>query len=202
MAKICPGTPIIIDASPYTSSEREIFTIWMKSLVFNGNGFTAFSSKGEMVFRVDNYQEKRCSEVYLMDPNGYILFSIRKQKLPILGQQWNIYKWSDSNFCREGPWFRLKRSLKLAGLGSTTCNVSHGWDKSKRCCYSIIEMKKNSTYKIIDSEDQLVAEVRRKQSSSGVCLGNDVFSLIVEPQKDYSLIMALVTVHGLINGKV
>lgn len=42
-------------------------------------------------------------------------------------------------------------------------------------------------------------QVKRKQTSSGVALGDDVFSLVVEPNIDHSLIMGLVIVHGLMN---
>lgn len=47
-------------------------------------------------------------------------------------------------------------------------------------------------------------QVKRKQSSSGVILGEDVLSLKVEalPQVDHLLIMALVIVYGLINDKL
>lgn len=61
----------------YTSSEREIFTVWMKSLVINGNGCTVFDSQGRVVFRVDNYQTKSTSETLLMNLHGQVLFSIR-----------------------------------------------------------------------------------------------------------------------------
>ncbi|MGS7457552.1 LURP-one-related family protein [Mycobacterium tuberculosis] len=47
-----------------------------------------------------------------------------------------------------------------------------------------------------------MVQVKRKQSSTGVNLGDDVLSLRVEPQKDYSFIMALVAVQGLISGKL
>ncbi|KAG9141196.1 hypothetical protein Leryth_001678 [Lithospermum erythrorhizon] len=171
--KICPETSTTsFSSSPYISLSRESFTIWMKSLVFNGNGCTAYNSKGEISFRIDNYQEKcRNSEIYLMDSNGKVLFSIQKEA-------------SQKN--------------------GTTYQVSIGWDNSRRSyCYKFIEiMSDKSAYKIVDSQDQLVAEVKTKQSSNGVDLGDDVLSLMVEPQKDYSFIMALVAVRGLISGKL
>ncbi|GAA0155747.1 hypothetical protein LIER_13406 [Lithospermum erythrorhizon] len=203
MAKICPETSSISSSCPYITSTRETFTIWMKSLVFNGNGCTAYNSKGEIAFRIDNYQEKCCnSEIYLMDSNGQVLFSIEKEKIPFIGN-WNIYKWSDTNSRREGPWFRVKKNLKASQKNGTTCQVSLGWDNTRASCYKIINtMSNKSAYKIVDSQDQLIAEIRKKQSSNGVHLGDDVLSLVVEPQKDYSFIMALVAVQGLISGKL
>ncbi|GAA0163144.1 hypothetical protein LIER_19087 [Lithospermum erythrorhizon] len=203
--KICPETSTTsFSSSPYISLSRETFTIWMKSLVFNGNGCTAYNSKGEISFRIDNYQEKcRNREIYLMDSNGKVIFSIQKEKIPFIGN-WNIHKWRDNNSCKEGPWFRVKKNYKASQKNGTTYQVSIGWDNSRRSyCYKIIEiMSDKSAYKIVDSQDQLVAEVKTKQSSNGVDLGDDVLSLMVEPQKDYSFIMALVAVQGLISGKL
>ena len=48
----------------------------------------------------------------------------------------------------------------------------------------------------------MVLQAKQKLSSSGVVLGDDVLSLEVEPHKDHSLIMALVTVYGLIRRKM
>lgn len=75
------------DSEEYTSSEREIFTVWMKSLVINGNGCTVFDSQGRVVFRVDNYQTKSTSETLLMNLHGQVLFSIRT-KVPTFLQQY------------------------------------------------------------------------------------------------------------------
>lgn len=41
-----------------------------------------------------------------------------------------------------------------------------------------------------------------RKESLGVALGEDVLKLTVEPHVDHSLIMALVTVYGLINNKL
>lgn len=45
-------------------------------------------------------------------------------------------------------------------------------------------------------------QAKQKHSSSGVVLGNDVLTLDVEGGIDHSLIMAFVTVFGLICGKM
>ncbi|GFY97334.1 LURP-one-like protein [Actinidia rufa] len=45
-------------------------------------------------------------------------------------------------------------------------------------------------------------KVRPKQLSSGVMLGDDVLTLVVEPQMDHSLVMALVAVYGLMTDKI
>lgn len=63
----------------YFSSKRETFTIWMKSLVLNGKGCTVFDSDGHIMYRVDNYNSKSNNEVYLMDFDGGVLFTILKK---------------------------------------------------------------------------------------------------------------------------
>ena len=45
-------------------------------------------------------------------------------------------------------------------------------------------------------------KVEKKQTSSGVVLGDDVLSLVVEPHVDHSLVMALVAVCGLIHHRM
>ncbi|KAI9174861.1 hypothetical protein LWI28_023814 [Acer negundo] len=105
------------------TSRRATFTIWMRSLICHTNGCTVYDSNGDIVYRVDNYDQKCRDKVYLMDLRGQVLFTIR-------------------------------------------------------------------------------TKVNRKQTSSGILLGEDVLSLRVEPRVDHSFIVALVIVYGLINGKM
>lgn len=78
MAKVYPKTPIV---SPFMTAERESFTIWMKSLLWNSKGCTVFDSNGQIVYRVDNYDRKSRDEVYLMDLRGKVLFTIKRKVL-------------------------------------------------------------------------------------------------------------------------
>ncbi|KAL7150326.1 hypothetical protein ABFS83_05G104600 [Erythranthe nasuta] len=204
MARIHPRSPPMIDGriSQYSSSEREVFTVWMKSLVINGNGCTAYSSKGEVVFRVDNYQTRRSSEVLLMGSNGEVLFSIKRKKLLTFGR-WEGRKLVNSRFEKEGEWFRVKRKCKILRRGRITCHVILGCNKTKTSCYKIVGLKEKSTLKIMDRESRVLAQVMQKQSMGvGVCFGDDVLSLMVEPHVDHSLIMALIIVYGMINNKL
>jgi translation initiation factor eIF-2B subunit alpha len=86
MVKIHPDKAFPVDfsvgegkTSPYLTTEKESFTIWMRSLVFHSKGCTVFDSKGNLIYRVDNYNSKSCSEVYLMDLYGKILFTLRQK---------------------------------------------------------------------------------------------------------------------------
>lgn len=57
----------------------EVLTVWRKSLLFNGNGFTVFDAKGNLVFRVDNYASGNKGEIVLMDAAGKPLLTIRRK---------------------------------------------------------------------------------------------------------------------------
>ncbi|KAG6384344.1 hypothetical protein SASPL_155850 [Salvia splendens] len=144
MAKVHPNP----SANTCSSSEKETFTIWMKSLVCHGNGCTVFNSVGNVAFRVDNYQQRCSSKAFLMDSTGNILFSLNRKKLGF--GSWEGFKWIDSVVRMEKPYIRATR----------------------------------------------------KQSAEGVVLGEDVLRLTVEARADQSLVMALVTLYGLISGKL
>ncbi|CAN4077763.1 unnamed protein product [Withania somnifera] len=187
--------------SSYVSPRREIFTLWMKSLVYHGNGCTVYDSQGQIVYRIDNYNIKRSNEVHLMDSNGRVLFSIRNRKVPVFGH-WDGFKWSyDGVTSKEIPWFQVKKIHNvLKGDNVNYYNVILGCN-TEASCYNIILGTKS--IKIMNQHGRLVAEVKQKQAtSSGVLFGDDVLTLVVEPHVDHSLVMALVTVCGLIHHRI
>ncbi|XP_055821484.1 protein LURP-one-related 11-like [Solanum dulcamara] len=191
----------ISSTNSYVSPRREIFTLWMKSLVYHGNGCTVYDSNGQIVYRIDNYNIKRSKQVHLMDSNGKVLFSIRNRKVPVFGH-WDGYKWSyDGVTSKEIPWFQMKKIHNVRkGDNENYYNVILGCN-SEASCYGIILGTKS--IKIVNQQHgRLVAEVKQKQASSGVLFGDDVSTLVVEPHVDQSLIMALVTVCGLIHHKI
>ncbi|KAK3034590.1 hypothetical protein RJ639_033836 [Escallonia herrerae] len=187
MAKVYPQTHT---CSAYMTSKRESFTIWMKSLVFQGNGCTVFDSNLDIVYRVDNYDEKCSTEVNLMDLRGKVLFTIRRK---------DGYKARGFQVIKERPLFQATKCCQSLN-GGAICHVTLGSDKTSG--YKIVKLAGKSTLKIIDMECRLVAEVKEKQSSSGISLGDDVLTLVVEPQMDLSLVMALVTVYALIKHRL
>lgn len=81
MAKVYPQAPTF---SPHVTSKRESFTVWMKSLVYQTNGCTVYNTNGDIVYRVDNYDKKGRNEVYLMDLQGKVLFTIRRKVINCL----------------------------------------------------------------------------------------------------------------------
>ncbi|KAL7111674.1 hypothetical protein ACP275_05G104500 [Erythranthe tilingii] len=193
--------------NPSLTRRRETFTMWMKSLVFHGNGCTVFNSRGEVAFRVDNYQQKCCTKVFLMDSYGNVLFSLNRKKMGIFGC-WEGFKWIESERRNEKrPYFQVRRKSNFFSK-NISCKVTiNGFDdenNSITSCYLMSGFEGKSTLKIFDFSDRrlLLAEAMQKQSIEGISLGDDVLALMVEPHADQSLVMALVTVYGLINNKL
>ncbi|XVF51516.1 hypothetical protein PTKIN_Ptkin04bG0191100 [Pterospermum kingtungense] len=198
-----------VSSSSYVTSRRETFTVWMKSLVMQGNGCTVYDENGEIVYRIDNYDEKCSNEVYLMDLQGKVLFTILRKN------QWFFRSWvwvgdrcNDSSLNSQELRFQVRKSLRSIFNGDLSCQViiiscdsiGHG----QATCYRIesLEAAGKSAFRITQDNGKLAAEAKRKLSSSGVLLGEDVLALEVEPNVDHSLIMALVTVYGLIHHKL
>ncbi|XP_050377972.1 protein LURP-one-related 11-like [Argentina anserina] len=203
MAKVHPilAVPSIGNASasispltgPYMTSKRETFTIWMKSLVMQGHGCTAYDENGEIVYRVENYDNKHSDEVYLMDLRGKVLFTICQQKMCVFRSNWEAYESNES----DTPFFRVRKTRIFGGCSSYKVTMP-----SDDGNHYTLEAGGKSTIRISDGSGEVLAEAKRKQSSSGVELGDDVLSLVVEPHVDHSFIMALVTVYGLIKRQI
>lgn len=62
-----------------SDGQREVFTIWMKSLVLHGSGCTVYDSAGSIVYRVDNYGARHAADVCLMDLAGNVVLQILKK---------------------------------------------------------------------------------------------------------------------------
>ncbi|KAG4993132.1 hypothetical protein AAZX31_11G024500 [Glycine max] len=193
MTKVYPHDPT---SSPCMSYGPESYTLWMKSLVLHSNGCTVYDSNGVIVYRVDNYDTKGRRHVNLLDLRGTVLCTIHK-KLLAFGR-WNVYRGSDnSDFkIQEKPWFQVKRCYKMI-TRKVTCQITVACKK-----YCIKKIAGKTTFQIVNIDGDIVAYAKQKHSSSGVVLGNDVLTLDVEGGIDHSLIMAFVTVFGLICGKM
>ncbi|KAK3034591.1 hypothetical protein RJ639_033837 [Escallonia herrerae] len=199
MAKVHPCIPSSSSSSPSSSNERETFTIWMKSLVMNGNGYTVYDSNGEVVYRIDNYDNKCSSEVHLMDLRGRVLCTIVRKKLLRFGL-WDGYRSDAPKSKNSKPWFQVRNNHFLRR--GSAYDLTLEYDKAQSSKYTIDGSAGKPNFKITDREGRIIAEVKQKQSSSGVALGADVLDLTVEPLVDHSFIMALVAVYGLINHKM
>ncbi|RLN33826.1 protein LURP-one-related 11-like [Panicum miliaceum] len=169
-----------------TGEQRKVFTVWMKSLVLNGHGCTVYDSGGGIVYRVDNYGSRCSGSVCLMDLDGAVVLNVVKKKLAV--GRWEGYKfrWSHGRPASSSCEFRCDTTCRVTRytIANDECRAGSG----KRGC-RIVD----------DAAGLVVAEVRRKVTASGVALGEDVLSLVVEPGTDLSLVMGLVLVYGLMN---
>ncbi|KAK3434385.1 protein LURP-one-related 11 [Eucalyptus grandis] len=196
MAKIHSVVPIATpdaSCSPYMTPEREAFTVWMKSLIMQGNGCTVFNQNGEIVYRIDNYEKKGNRKVFLMDLRGKVLFTIIQKKLRVFGR-WEGYKCDEQDVNNGKLWFRVKKGCSIF-KSRLSCQVSVHCGEAQTF-FDIESVAGKSEFRIVDRTGGLIAEGKRKQSSSGVYLGDDVLTLAVEPEVDHSLVMALVAVYG------
>ncbi|ONK62954.1 uncharacterized protein A4U43_C07F9850 [Asparagus officinalis] len=178
MAKVYPRAHLSSSSSSSTSSDIQILTMWMKSLVLNGNGCTIYNSDGQIVYRVDNYACKSSHEVCLMDHGGRILTKILRKKPRVFGQ-WEGYRSDGLTVEEQVPWFRVQKTsriLKRDHHFEATVTYENG--NNNLSCYKILGSPRKTEYKIIDRQGKPVAEVKRKLTSTGVALGEDVLTLI------------------------
>ncbi|XP_030945836.1 protein LURP-one-related 4-like, partial [Quercus lobata] len=190
-------------SSSYITSKREAFTIWMKSLVIlQGNGCTVFNENGEIVYRIDNYDKKCSNKLNLMDLQGNVLFTILRKvrylKLHIwVFRRWDLYKCNNASMYNKGePLFQVRKIYRVP-KGDVSYQVTMLSEKAQASCYMLEISTGELAFKITDSMGELVAEARQKHSFSGVGLGYDVLTLMVVSHVDHSIVMALVTVYGL-----
>ncbi|KAL9439410.1 hypothetical protein AB3S75_024971 [Citrus x aurantiifolia] len=112
------------------TSKQETFTVWMKSLVCHSNGCTVFNSNGEIIYRVENYDNKCNKEVYLMDLRGKVLFTIRRRKCALAFGRWDGYRWSSTgSLNKEKPWFQVKIYYCRFLMGNLACQVTVARDR-------------------------------------------------------------------------
>ncbi|XP_059427897.1 protein LURP-one-related 8 [Corylus avellana] len=190
--------------SPDGNGDAAILTVWKKSLLLNCNGFTVFDGKGNLVFRVDNYLAGHKGEIVLMDAGGKPLLTIRRKRLS-LGDNWLVYDGETA----VNPRFLVRKQVNilntkcLANVSSGSNSNNDNDEESGITCSSSSTSSKNLLYQIegsytqrccavLDKKRRRVAEIQRKESVGGMTFGLDVFRLVVQPEIDAPLAMALV----------
>ncbi|KAJ0242352.1 hypothetical protein HA466_0208290 [Hirschfeldia incana] len=182
-----------VKSSSYVTTEQESFTIWMRSLVYHSKGCTVFDSKGNLLYRVDNYDSKNCGEVYLMDLYGEVLFEFQ--------QRFGLFK--SCEVCNStGTRFRLQKNFKISPSSSSYKVVMRSSKDDQQSCYKIVNH--GSVFTVEDGSGRLMAEVKKKKSNNinGLDFGEDVLTMVVEPQVDHSFIMGIVIAYGLLKCKL
>jgi uncharacterized protein YxjI len=197
MTKVYPNATAIAATNRYLKSDDNaavVLTVWKKSLLFNCDGFTVYDCKGNLVFRVDNYVAGNRGEVVLMDASGNSLLTVRRKRLSF-GDNWLVFDGETA----VNPRFSARKLVSLMN-SKTIAQVSAG---SISGAGSSSSPKKNVMFEvegsyaqrnvvIYDQKRRRVAEIKKKESANGVAFGLDVFRLVVQPELDPTIAMALV----------
>ncbi|XP_004972326.1 protein LURP-one-related 11 [Setaria italica] len=190
-------------ATPADPAEKQVYTVWMKSLVFNGHGCTIYGQDGRVAYRVDNYACSRSREVYVMDSDGKTLLKLLKKNFGVF-KTWKGYSYRING--PEGleqenskPWFSVQKAHQILKKGGQCSRKAVATVCISGNVCKIDGVLCKSEYRISDANGEVVAEMKRKQTASGVVLGEDVLSLTVSPAADRLLVVGLVVVCGLLS---
>ncbi|GLJ50759.1 hypothetical protein SUGI_1081170 [Cryptomeria japonica] len=184
-----PLSPHVCIDLKFCSTSSTVFTVWKKSLLLNGKGFTVFDSLGHLVFRVDNYASNAKNEVLLMDDAGQLLLTLRHKKWSV-GKRWEAFRGDPME--SEKPAFSLIKSLGFSN--KITANVfTNGSRKTKVCDYQM-EGSCKSSCTIFSASGEIIAQVKRKEAKSDLMLGNDILNLVVEAGVDQAFVMGLLII--------
>ncbi|GMI97243.1 hypothetical protein like AT2G38640 [Hibiscus trionum] len=175
--------PKLLPIPETDTTEEAVLTVWKKSLLFNCNGFTVFDSKGNLVFRVDNYMDGHKGEILLMDATGNPLLTIRRKKMS-LGDSWLIHEGETSvnpRLCvRKSMNILNKNCLAYVFPGNTTTTTAVRI-RNDNLIYEIEGSYSQRSCSVYDDSRRLVAEIKKKEAVKGVAYGTDVFRLVVRP---------------------
>ncbi|KAL5204731.1 hypothetical protein ABZP36_009602 [Zizania latifolia] len=192
------------------SAPAAVYTVWKRSSMgFQGtDGFSVYDGAGSLAFRVDNYSRRRklfAGELLLMDGHGSPLLTLKPQILS-MHDQWNCYRASE-----EGQGKKRARSQQLFSMRK--CSVLQGCSHEAEVFMSGFAKAADDTghdpsfwiegsfrrrsCKIRSSNVDEVARMTRKKAGPAalpLTLGDDVFSLEIQPSVDCEMIMAFVVV--------
>ncbi|KAL4557738.1 hypothetical protein LXL04_035926 [Taraxacum kok-saghyz] len=188
-----PAPPLLSSGRPtFVTQSATVLTVWKKSLLFSCDGFTVFDTKGNLVFRVDNYAAANKSEIVLMDASGRSLYTIRRKRLT-LTDTWLMYDGETT----ANPRFSVTKHVNFLNSKSIAhvSFIGSGSPKNgnkKNVAFEIEGSYAQRSCVVYDGKRRRVAEIKRKETVAGVGFGGDVFRLVVEPEIDSSVAMALV----------
>lgn len=174
--------------------EAVSLTVWRRSLLFNGKGFTVFDSNGNLVFRVETYARGSPREVVLMDADGLALLTVRRKKLS-LAEEWLVYDGDGDELAPRR--FTARRNMSLLPTKSL-CRLSPARSldgttgDAPGCRYHVEGSYASRSLHMFactgGNQRRRVATVCRKEAA----IGPDVFRLMVEPDFEPALAMAVV----------
>ncbi|KAJ4832508.1 hypothetical protein Tsubulata_000063 [Turnera subulata] len=173
-------------------ADAAVLTVWKKSLLFNCNGFTVYDSKGNLVYRVDNYMAASGTkgEIVLMDAAGKPLHTIRRKRLSLV-DNWLVYDGESS----VNPRFAARKHVNILN-NKSLAHVSQGGTNGSgknNVLYEVEGSYAQRSCGVYDEKKRMVAEIKKKEAAvGGVAFGCDVFRLVIGPEIDPSLAMAIV----------
>ncbi|KAI3759977.1 hypothetical protein L1987_50365 [Smallanthus sonchifolius] len=167
-----------------------VLTVWKKSLLFNCDGFTVFDTKGNLVFRVDNYAAANKAEIVLMDASVHSLLTIRRKRLS-LTDSWLVYEGETTT----NPRFTVTKHVNFLNAKSLAYVSTTGSPKNRNKNNVAYEIKGSYSKRccvMYDDKRRRIAELKRKEAVRGVAFGGDVFRLVVQSENDSAVAMAIV----------
>ncbi|KAH9289871.1 hypothetical protein KI387_033988, partial [Taxus chinensis] len=171
----------------YCSETATTLTVWNKSLVFAGEGFTVFDSNGNLLFRVDTFDD-----LLLMDAQGKPLLTLCR-KLPSLHQRWEGFLGDKAD--GQKPLFTVRKSSILPTKNCVQVFMNCGFFWKPCADYEIEGSFSQRCCSIYANAPRIpAAQVKRKCGAAGIMLGKDVFSLCIERGFDQAFIMGLIIV--------
>lgn len=193
--KVHPNAAAASLAVPAAEEKGEAvsLTVWRRSLLFNGKGFTVFDSNGNLVFRVETYARGSPREVVLMDADGLALLTVRRKKLS-LAEEWLVYDGDGDELAPRR--FTARRNMSLLPTKSLARLSPPRSLDGTGCRYDVegsyagrsLDMFACTSWASGGNQRRRVATVCRKEAAVGL----DVFRLMVEPDFEPALAMAVV----------
>ncbi|TVU18686.1 hypothetical protein EJB05_34797 [Eragrostis curvula] len=192
--------------------EAVSLTVWRRSLLFNGKGFTVFDCKGNLVYRVEINAGGSPREVVLMDADGHGLLTIRRKKLSF-SDEWLIYDGDMAASPSAAPApkrftarrhvsLRPTRSLAHLSPARAPACADDGTAAAPSCRYDV---EGSYAGRCLDVFASAVSGGGQRRRVAAVCqkeaaVGPDVFRLVVEPGFDPALAMAVVILLDQMHG--
>ncbi|KAG8050762.1 hypothetical protein GUJ93_ZPchr0009g414 [Zizania palustris] len=186
-----------------------VYTVWKRSSMgFQGtDGFSVYDDAGSLAFRVDNYSRRRklfAGELLLMDGHGSPLLALKPQIIS-MHDQWNCYRASEEDQgkrTRSQQLFSMRRCSVLQSSHEAQVYMSGSDDNNnashhQQPSFWIEGSFRRRSCKIRSSNGDEVARIMRKKAGPAalsLTLGEDVFSLEIQPNVDREMIMAFVIV--------
>ncbi|KAG6533774.1 protein LURP-one-related 12-like isoform X1 [Zingiber officinale] len=177
---------------PCAAAAASAWTVWKKSsMAFHGtDGFSIYDGKGNLAFRVENYSRKhKCfaGELLLMDGAGNALMALKPQILS-LHNRWSGFSANKTQV------FSMRRPSIFQSCDGAEVFMEPAKGRSPAPDFQTEGCFSRRDCKILGADGCEVARMGRKKANKSITLGDDVFSLVIQPNVDVELVMAFVVI--------